>query len=214
MFPRSRFVRAFGASTGLASSAPALPAAVNTGGPPTGFVGPMSPRTSSVFNQSVNFNISAIDAGGVDAVIRQQSGTIVGVVAEAAASSLAVRRTVRLLGLMAPPELPEEGPRIQATISLEELVHFNIEAHLTADHFDDLFQDHPKMELYYEDVLDDRERAYTQVQAFLGVEPRSLFDTTRRQHPEPLRELVANLDELYEAVKRGPHTDYYSPFFD
>ncbi len=126
----------------------------------------------------------------------------------------AARRTLRLLGLMAPPELPEEGPRIQATISLEELVHFNIEAHLTADHFDELFQDHPKMELYYEDILDDRERAYTQVQAFLGVEPRSLFDTTRQQNPQPLRELVANYDELYEAVQNGPHPDYYSAFFD
>lgn len=129
-------------------------------------------------------------------------------------SGRAARRTLRLLGLMAPPELPEEGPRIQATISLEELVHFNIEAHLTADHFDELFQDHPKMELYYEDILDGRERAYTQVQAFLGVEPRPLFDTTRQQNPEPLRELVANYDELYEAVKSGPHPDYYSAFFD
>ena len=126
----------------------------------------------------------------------------------------AVRKTLRLLGLMAPPELPEEGPRIQATISLEELVHFNIEAHLTADHFDELFQDHPKMELYYEDILDGRERAYAQVQAFLGVEPRPLFDTTRQQNPEPLRELVANYDELYEAVQSGPHPDYYSAFFD
>ncbi|MCH7837948.1 MAG: hypothetical protein IIC26_05505 [Chloroflexi bacterium] len=126
----------------------------------------------------------------------------------------AVRKTLRLLGLMTPPELPEEGPRIQMTISLEELVHFNIEAQFTADHFDELFQDHPRMELYYEDILDDRERAYTQVQAFLGVEPRPLFDTTYRQHPQPLRELVANYDELYEAVKSGPHPDYYSAFFD
>ena len=126
----------------------------------------------------------------------------------------AVRKTLRLLGLMAPHELPEEGPRVQATISLEELVHFNIAAHMTADHFDELFQDHPKMELYYEDILDDRERAYSQVQAFLGVEPRPLFDTTYRQNPQPLRELVANYDELYEAVKSGPHPDYYSAFFD
>ena len=47
-----------------------------------------------IFNQTVNFNISAIDGASVAAMIEQEKGHIVAVVAEAAQSSAAFRRTM------------------------------------------------------------------------------------------------------------------------
>jgi hypothetical protein len=72
-------------------------------------------------------------------------------------------------------------------------------------HFDNLFEKHPKLTVFYEDIIDQRERIYDQVQAFLGVEPQRLTETTHQQNPEPLRQLLENYEELYEAFRDSPH---------
>lgn len=91
------------------------------------------------------------------------------------------------------------------TIAPEELRSFIIRTKLTADHFDKVFGQHPQLTVFYEDILDDRERVLGHVQAFIGVEPRRLKVTMRQQNPEPLRELLANYDELFEAYRDSPH---------
>ncbi len=73
------------------------------------------------------------------------------------------------------------------------------------DHFDELFRDHPTLEVFYEDVLEQRDEVFNQVQSFLGVPPKRLTVTLRRQNPEPLRELLENYDELYKAFCNTPH---------
>ena len=55
------------------------------------------------------------------------------------------------------------------------------------------------MTVYYEDLVADRKAALHELQVFLGLRPRSLPVATRQQNPEPLRELIANYDELREA---------------
>ena len=56
---------------------------------------PASAPAPVVFNQTVNFNVDAIDAAGVATVLQQQKGTIAGIVANAAQSSSAFRRSMR-----------------------------------------------------------------------------------------------------------------------
>ena len=72
------------------------------------------------------------------------------------------------------------------------------------------FRNHPVLDIYYEDLIRDIPRAMLEVQDFLGLQPRALTVGTTRQNPEPLRELIANYDELREAF-RGSE---YAAFFD
>ena len=99
------------------------------------------------------------------------------------------------------PKLSEKS----LTIAPEELRSFIIRTKLTADHFDQVFGQHPQLTVFYEDILDDRDRVHDQVQEFVGVNPRRLKVTMRRQNPEPLRELLSNYDELFEAYRDSPH---------
>ena len=48
-----------------------------------------------MFNQVVNFNISAMDGRSVEAALKSQSGTISSIVAEAAQQSTAFKRSLR-----------------------------------------------------------------------------------------------------------------------
>ena len=91
------------------------------------------------------------------------------------------------------------------TIDPEELRSFIIRTKLTADHFDKVFGQHPRLTVFYEDIVDHRDRVHGEVQEFVGVKPRRLKVTLRQQNPEPLRELLANYDELFEAYRDSRH---------
>ncbi len=113
----------------------------------------------------------------------------------------AVRRAQRLLRH---PQPLKQSPRARVTISPEELLQFIVQTKMRSSHFDNVFREHPKLTVYYEDVLDQGDDVFGEAQSFLGVEPGPLAVTLRRQNPEPLGELIENYDELYEAYKDGP----------
>ena len=75
--------------------------------------------------------------------------------------------------------------------------------------WDDLFRAHPKLEVFYEDLLDRREAVCGEAQAFLDVEAAPLTVSLRKQNPEPPRELIENFDELYAAFKHAPEVAYF-----
>lgn len=75
---------------------------------------------------------------------------------------------------------------------------------MTTAHFDHVFRDQPRLGVWYEDMVDRQEDVFGEVQSFLGLEPRRLSVSLRRQNPEPLRDLIENYDELYEALKDTP----------
>jgi hypothetical protein len=102
------------------------------------------------------------------------------------------------------PDQPKARPRPRVAVSPEELLEFTVQMNMRAKSFDELFQQHPSMTVFYEDLVDQPETAYGRAQTFLGVEPASLTVTLRRQNPEPLRELIENYDELYAALKDTP----------
>lgn len=100
-----------------------------------------------------------------------------------------------------PPTAPGKASRRRVTVSADELFDFAVRTTMVADKHDELFGEHPKLPVLYEDMADRRQEVFSEVQSFLGVEPAPLTITLRRQNPEPLRELIENYDELYEAFK-------------
>ena len=118
----------------------------------------------------------------------------------------AATKLPRLLGLpMLAGKPRSEPPHVRVAVTKDELFKFIIRTDLTAAHFDDLFRDHPMLTVCYEDMLKRRNDVFHRAQSFLGVPPKRLAVTLRRQNPEPLRELMANYDELYEAYRNTPH---------
>jgi hypothetical protein len=73
-----------------------------------------------------------------------------------------------------------------------------------------LFARHAALDVWYEDMLADRDREFERIQRFLGVDPAPLTVSLRRQNPEPLRELIANYDDLRLAFAGTE----YAAFFD
>ena len=60
--------------------------------------------------------------------------------------------------------------------------------------------DRPTMEVEYERLLADPGTVFDEVQRFIGVAPRPLAGTTRKNTSDDLRDAVANFDELRAAV--------------
>lgn len=69
---------------------------------------------------------------------------------------------------------------------------------------DEMFAGHPRLDVYYEDLVAQPER-FDDVLTFLSVEPRPFAPLTQRQNPQPLRELLANYDELRAAFAGTEH---------
>ncbi len=67
--------------------------------------------------------------------------------------------------------------------------------------YDDFFRDHPRMDLFYEDLMADHEREGRRVQEFLGVSLRRLRPNTYKQARLPLPEAIVNYAELKNHFK-------------
>jgi hypothetical protein len=115
-----------------------------------------------------------------------------------------LKAAVRLRRRLRPPMASREAPRARVAVSAEELFNFIVRTRIVAAHHDNLFDEHSKRAVWYEDLLDHREDVLSEAQSFLGVEPGPLTVTLRRQNPEPLRELIENYDELHDAFKSTP----------
>ena len=115
----------------------------------------------------------------------------------------ALRRWLR------PAASPPAG-RKAVTLSVQECQGFFFRAQHEVAHFTRLFEQHPTLSMWYEEMLSDRGSAFNDVQSFLEVPPARLTVTLARQNPEPLEELVDNYDELRAAFRDTP----FAAFFD
>lgn len=75
---------------------------------------------------------------------------------------------------------------------------------------DDLFRDHPMIEVLYEDLASDLPGAAERIQGFLGLSRESLTPQTHKQAREPLSRAIENYREL-EAFFHGTP---WESFFD
>ncbi|MFP3982435.1 MAG: sulfotransferase [Desulfurivibrionaceae bacterium] len=76
---------------------------------------------------------------------------------------------------------------------------------------DEMFKNHSKISVYYENLVSDPEDTFAKITDFLDlhyVEPKT---NLRKQNPENLRDLVTNYDELKSAFSG---TEWYSFFED
>lgn len=116
----------------------------------------------------------------------------------------------RLRRYLFPREPEWKTLRSPVTLTPDECHAFFQKAAWDIAHFHKRFAGHTIIDVTYEELVDDRHAALERVQQFLGVAPRVLDPTTRKQNPESLRELIDNYDDLYAAFR---DTDY-AQFFD
>jgi LPS sulfotransferase NodH len=127
--------------------------------------------------------------------------------------SLAQRLADRLRGIE-PPVEPEEAlptpPGPAESIALDAAdcaAHFaRVEAEVAR--FNKLFAGHDMFTLSYEDLVSSP-RAHGDVQRFLGVEQEPLTVALRRQHPQPMSQLISNFDELRRAFAGTPYRSFF-----
>ena len=113
------------------------------------------------------------------------------------------KAAARVRGLWKGPDRPS------INISADEFRIFIDETQRKISHFDSLFGEHPLVTVHYEDLADQRQQVFDQVQEFLGVKTRPFTTTLRRQNPEPLNVLITNYDELYDAFRGGPYQEFF-----
>ncbi|MDF9799827.1 LPS sulfotransferase NodH [Catalinimonas alkaloidigena] len=70
--------------------------------------------------------------------------------------------------------------------------------------FDEIFQNHQRLYLSYEELLSEKGLTLNKVQRFLNVKPRILFTLLKKQNPEPLSQLIINFNELEKALNDTP----------
>lgn len=76
--------------------------------------------------------------------------------------------------------------------------------------YDTIFENHHKLDTYYEDLCDDSKNELHRIQEFLNVDEEDLQSNTYRQNTQPLSQTIANYLELKEQFKGTP----WSEFFD
>ncbi len=64
--------------------------------------------------------------------------------------------------------------------------------------FDELFKNHNKIDIYYENLLTDNQNELTKVQQFLNLKSYNLKTALKKQNPELLKNLLLNYSELKE----------------
>jgi hypothetical protein len=95
------------------------------------------------------------------------------------------------------------------TLSVEECKAYFEETELTAKQHDELFREHDKLSLFYEEILSARDDTFARAQSFLGVEPQVLTVALTKQSPDDLRALIENYDELREAFADTEYAEFF-----
>ena len=75
---------------------------------------------------------------------------------------------------------------------------------------DEMFNDHPKLTIYYEDLVESPEETVKKVTDFLGLPPCQTRTYLVRQNPENSSDLIENYKELKEGFSGSP----WELFFD
>ena len=93
-------------------------------------------------------------------------------------------------------------------LSIDECRDFFMRAKLTEQRHDELFAAHDRLDVDYEEMVDDFEAASRRLQDFLGVTHDLLTYTQQPLNTAPTHDMIANYDELREAFKDTPAAAY------
>jgi hypothetical protein len=95
------------------------------------------------------------------------------------------------------------------TLSVEECKAYFEETKATVKQHDELFREHDKLSLFYEEILSARDDTFARAQSFLGVEPQVLTVALTKQSPDDLRTILENYDELREAFAGTEYSEFF-----
>jgi hypothetical protein len=104
--------------------------------------------------------------------------------------------------------LSRQRPR-RVTLSVEECKAYFEETELTVKQHDELFGEHDRLSLFYEEILSARDDTFARAQSFLGVEPLVLAVALTKQSPDDLRTILENYDELREAFADTDYGEFF-----
>jgi len=111
---------------------------------------------------------------------------------------LAVLVSSRMAGATSQHVVVDEERRreVQIELSAKECIkHFEFSRRMERQS-GDLFQHHPTIEMFYEDLVADTDQETNRVLGFLWVERRKLSTKLLRQRTKPLSETITNFAEL------------------
>jgi hypothetical protein len=165
-------------------------------------------KRRNLLRMLVSLQIAKATRGWAD----EQKGTLAGKLTLANAARAArhpLRAAGRLRALLRPQEPRWKSRRAPVVLTAADCREFFAEVQRDSAHYEGIFREHPLLTLYYEDLVEEGSNVFDEAQSFLGVEPGRLAASTRRQNPEPLRELIGNYDELYRAFKHAPERAYF-----
>jgi hypothetical protein len=97
----------------------------------------------------------------------------------------------------------------RVTLSAEECRDYFEETTSAVARHDELFREHDKLPLFYEEILSARDDVFARAQSFLGVEPQVLTVGLRKQSPDDLRALIENYHELREAFAGTEYSQFF-----
>jgi LPS sulfotransferase NodH len=75
---------------------------------------------------------------------------------------------------------------------------------------DKMFERHPLISIYYEDLVSDPEAVFRNVTEFLGIRYVPPKTALRKQNPEHARNLVSNYDELRLAFAKSEWQEFFN----
>lgn len=96
------------------------------------------------------------------------------------------------------------------TLTKKECGQFFLEVRKSEAHYDQLFSEHERVDVVYEDMVEDLQAVLAGVQEFLGVPRRTLTHTHRPMNPSPTRELLANHDKLRKGFEGSPYHEFFA----
>jgi len=68
------------------------------------------------------------------------------------------------------------------------------------------FKNHRTIEIFYEDLVNDRKKTIKRISNFLEVEDMDLKSNLKKQNQEKIKEIVLNYEELYECLINTKHS--------
>ena len=81
-------------------------------------------------------------------------------------------------------------------LDYEDCLHDFVQTRQWEQTYDALFENHPLVEIFYEDLARDYSVVMRQVQEFLGVPPEDVQPQTFKQSSQPLTQVISNYVEL------------------
>jgi hypothetical protein len=104
-------------------------------------------------------------------------------------------------------QAPSADRRVR--ITPDECYEHLVKTIIVTQNFQERFSGHKTFDVFYEDLSADLDGTLANVEEFLGVEPEPATITMRRQNPEPLRDLIANYDELRAAFASSEYASLF-----